>query len=121
MGVDYGEKNVGVALSEGTLAQALTQFPAREALVRLHFLCHQHGVRLIVLGLPEGRLHQKVIEFAKELVEKLNIQVKLWDETLSSYQATEALKLKQRKKAKQQVHQTAAAHILQSYLDAKHD
>jgi putative Holliday junction resolvase len=76
---------------------------------------------MVVVGLPEGRLKGQTKEFGQKLKESLSVKVVFWDETLTSLKAQELLQQSglANKKRRQNIHQTAAALLLQSYLDAK--
>jgi len=130
LGLDVGDRWIGVALSdpEGILASPLTRITREgteatiEAILRL---VRQHQVRRIVAGLPysmKGGLGQqalKVLDFLQELRQHLEIPVEAVDERLSTVAAErrmrEARIVKKRKREK--VDATAAALILQAYLD----
>ncbi len=117
LGIDYGEKRVGVAYTEGKLATPLTEYSLSEAVVRIQKLRETIPFERCVIGLPSGYLEAKVKHFGQQL--QLNgLEVVYWDETLSSHSARLLLSdTHTRKKRKQQEHKTAAAVILQAYLD----
>jgi putative Holliday junction resolvase len=132
VGVDLGEKNVGVAVSDelGVTAQGLTclrRTGDAGLLEDLRRIAKERGARLVVLGLPKnmsGELGPKARE-AMELAEKLRqgggLEVALWDERLTTVQAERAmlegdLSRKKRKKRRDII---AAQLILQSFLDAQ--
>lgn len=121
IGIDYGEKWIGVAYSTGTFAQPLTQYPRRDALVQLDLLCRKLHIECIIVGLPEGAIASKVRQFGKQLTETLKLPVILWDESLSSVQANVQLMGTGagRKKRDKKNHQYAAAIILGSYIENK--
>ena len=120
LGVDFGLKNIGLALADGPLAEPLTQFKYRtlkQALEKIAFFCTQHSVRKIVVGLPQGPLHSRVQAFGQQLSQLLDLPVVFQDETLTSQTAARLLRHKTLKKKKRLSHAAAAALILQSYLD----
>ena len=83
----------------------------------------------IVVGLPKrldgshGEMAQEAKALAAALRERFDLRVRLWDERFSTHGAERALLEGnvRRKKRKQVVDQTAAAWILQGYLDSRHD
>jgi putative Holliday junction resolvase len=130
MGLDYGEKTIGVAVSDefGWTAQGLEvirrQTPERD-LQRLKELIRQFEVQELVVGLPKnmnntiGPSGEHCIAFAEMLKETLHMPVHLWDERLTTVSAQRALLEADvsRKKRRQVVDKLAAVLILQSYLD----
>lgn len=132
LGLDYGDKRIGVALSDelGWTAQGLTVIERRdeaEALARLKELVRQHDVGEIVIGLPKnmngsiGPRGEKCIAFAEAVRESLQLPVHLQDERLTTVAAQRTLLEADlsRKKRKKVVDQMAASFILQQYLDSK--
>lgn len=119
LGIDYGEKQIGVAISSGVLASGLTVIYKNEALAKLSEICRKQKVEKIVLGLPEGKLKTRVENFAQTLMMSLHIPVVFQDETLTSYLARKTLILtgKSKKRRHQDEHQQAAVQILQAYLN----
>ena len=130
LGLDMGDRWIGVALSdpEGILASPLTRITriGTEATIEVILqLVRQHQVKRIVAGLPysmKGGLGPqaiKVLDFLQELRQHLEIPVEAVDERLSTVAAErrmrEARIVKKRKREK--VDATAAALILQAYLD----
>jgi len=130
MGLDYGEKTIGVAVSDelGWTAQGLEvirrQTPERD-LERLKELIRQFEVQELVVGLPKnmnntiGPSGENCIAFAELLKETLHMPVHLWDERLTTVSAQRTLLEADvsRKKRRQVVDKLAAVLILQGYLD----
>lgn len=133
LGLDLGEKTLGVALSEsGIIAHNLTTIRFKpldysDAVNQLKVLVDQYKITQIVLGLPKhmnndiGIKGQTSIEFKRLIEEKLNVDVILWDERLSTKSALKILSDKNKKydKQRQLKDEVAAQVILQNYLDAK--
>ncbi|MCD6420294.1 MAG: Holliday junction resolvase RuvX [Synergistetes bacterium] len=127
LGIDWGEKRVGLALSDigKVFAQPfLTLNNDENLLEKLQKVCVDKGVERIVVGLPVrtdgriGRSEEIVREFARELEEKTGLTVILWDERFSSVVAsyyTSSLKEIDSRKIKDKVE---ASVILQSYLES---
>jgi putative Holliday junction resolvase len=132
MGLDYGERRIGVALSDplGLTAQPLRTLE-RVALAAdlevLGALARQHEVRRFVIGLPlqldgtHGDRARKTEEFAKRLGRAAGLPVEAWDERFTSVQAERALLEADlsRRKRRAVIDTTAAVLILQSWLDAQ--
>ncbi|MBO2943375.1 Holliday junction resolvase RuvX [Paenibacillus sp. F411] len=132
MGLDYGDRRIGVALSDvfGWTAQGLEVIERRgedTGLDRITALVKEHEVSEIVVGLPKnmngsiGPRGEICMEFAVLLRESLCLPVHLWDERLSTVSAERTLLEADvsRKKRKQVIDKMAASLILQNYLDSK--
>ncbi len=132
LALDHGAKRIGVALSDELqlIAQPLEFIPAEPFaafLDRLNVLIREKEVGLILVGLPRnmdgtfGPAAEKVQEFVATLQHAVAVPIQTWDERLTSVQANRLLvqgKLR-RDKRKEKVDQTAAAILLQSYLDSR--
>ncbi|SEM28770.1 putative holliday junction resolvase [Syntrophus gentianae] len=131
LGLDYGEKRIGVALCDelGWTAQALTTVIRkswRRDVGSIAALVEAYGVEKIVIGYPlrldgtEGIQCEKVLRFARRLEAALGIPIVSWDETLTTKEAEEILARSgvHPKKRRAVVDRLAASLILQSYLDA---
>ena len=132
MGLDVGEKRLGVALGDelGLTAQpykTLERKNIQKDLERIQGLVEEYGVAAVVVGLPKnmdgtlGPQANRVSAFAGRIEKDLGIPVILWDERLSTV-AVERLLLEadmSRAKRKKQVDKLAAAFILQGYLDSE--
>ena len=141
LALDVGEKRVGVAVSDalGILASPLKtlQRTTTAALLEdIAELVRDHGAEAVVVGLPKtlrnthSRQTQKVTSFADNLVKALDVPVVLWDERLSTAEATRILRgpddgrrrgasTKRRKRVKDNVDQVAATLVLESYMAAE--
>jgi putative Holliday junction resolvase len=132
MGLDYGDRRIGVALSDafGWTAQALEMIERKSdgsEFGRIEELVREHDVSEIVVGLPKnmngtiGERGEICMAFAEELRQKLSIPVHLWDERLTTVAATRTLLSADvsRRKRKQVVDKMAAALLLQNYLDSR--
>lgn len=130
LGIDYGEKRVGVAISDptGTIASPLDTilFRRRDKLMqRLAEMISTKDVDGIVVGLPIGMKGQAtaqtviVQEFVEELRGLFPVPVSTLDERLSSVEASRALREQghQPSRKRAMVDSTAAAIILQNYLN----
>ena len=122
IGIDYGGKRIGVAVSEsGTLASphSIIANDAR-LLARLDALGRELEAEMFIVGIPRRAKsaagEAKFKRFAEELRQKTCKPVVLWDETLSSVEAEQRLRELGRKTI-DDIDMYAAAVILQSYLD----
>ncbi|HEV7501087.1 MAG TPA: Holliday junction resolvase RuvX [Vicinamibacteria bacterium] len=130
MGLDVGDRRIGVALSDetATLASALTTLTrgggSKDA-AAVAELARRHGAASIVVGLPlnmngtRGPQAAKVLAFVKGLERRLDVPVVLRDERLTTVEADERLRAAGLgwKERKRMVDQVAAVVILQEYLD----
>ena len=127
LGLDLGTKTLGLAISNGMIATSLKTIhfnDLKEAIDKLEKVIIEEKIDLLVLGLPKnmnntiGPRAEATIEF-KEMLEKLNYQVVLQDERLSTVAAHNYMISADmsRKKRKEKVDSLAATIILQTYLD----
>lgn len=131
LGLDLGERRVGVALTDeaGIMALPLTTFEIRgrkHLLSLLQETVKRYGVSEIIIGLPKtlkgeiGEAAKKVTEEAAWIETELGLPVKLWDERLTSQEVERYLQeaeihYSRRKELRDQM---AAQKILQCYLDS---
>jgi len=132
LALDFGSSRIGLALSDelritaqpyGTLERSVLE----EEIRRIEEIVSREGVVEIVVGLPKrqdgslGEMAQAAKSFADAIRQALAITVRMWDERYSSH-AAERILLEgnlRRAKRKKVVDQTAAAWILQGYLDSR--
>lgn len=132
MGIDYGEKRIGIALSDPllTFAYAFTTLQNDSSfLINLSKIIIEKKIIKVILGLPSERfksskeLSQKVLKLKSEIETKNKIEVILWDEEYSSVIAKEkvleSVTKKSKRKQKDLLDRHSAAVILQEYLDTK--
>ena len=133
LGLDYGSKTVGVAVSDplGFTAQGVeiirrkSENKMRQTLARIEELIAQYQVEEIVLGLPKnmnntlGERAEACKDFADKLERRTGIPVVMWDERLSTVSAEHVLIESgvRRENRKAVIDKIAACVILQSYLD----
>ena len=133
MGLDFGSKTVGVAVSDELLltAQGLEiirrkeENKQRQTLARIEELIVEYGVTEIVLGYPKnmndtlGDRVQKTEEFKEKLERRTGLPVVLWDERLTTVAADKLMMEAgiRRENRKEHVDRIAASFILQGYLD----
>ena len=131
LAIDHGTKRMGIAISDEmrTIAQPLEYIPAEpldKFFDRLAQIIADKQISLIVIGIPRnmdgtyGPAAVKVQEFVTALKEAVAVPIKSWDERLTSVQANRYLIEAdvRRSKRKEKVDKTAAAILLQSYLDS---
>ena len=136
LGLDVGERRVGIAISDptGTVArplQALLRGSREEDFAAIAALVAEHDVELIVVGQPlsldgtEGPQARRVARYAEALAARLPVRLVSWDERFTTVEAEEILrqsrKRRERRRARTagEVDAVAAAVILQSYLDSR--
>lgn len=133
MGLDFGSKTVGVAISDPLLitAQGIEiirrkdENKLRRTLARIEELIEVYQIQEIVLGLPknmndtEGERVALTREFAEKLERRTGLPVHLWDERLSTVAADKTMMAAgvRRENRKEYVDKIAATIILQGYLD----
>ncbi|MCR5702226.1 MAG: Holliday junction resolvase RuvX [Lachnospiraceae bacterium] len=136
MGLDYGSKTVGVAISDelGVTAQPImtierkSENKLRKTLAKIEELIDEYKVSFVVLGYPknmnntEGARVLATNEFKEHLERRTGLEVVLQDERMTTIEATNILKESgvRREDRKDYVDKMAAAIILQTYLDS-HD
>ncbi|RED84368.1 putative Holliday junction resolvase [Cohnella phaseoli] len=131
MGLDYGERRIGVAMGDlfGWTAQGLEVIDKKvvaDPEARIAELIAEYEVGTIVVGLPKnmngtiGPSGENCIAFAEQLRQKLDLPVQLWDERLTTVSAERTLLEADvsRSKRKQVIDKMAAAILLQNYLDS---
>ncbi|MBS6559506.1 MAG: Holliday junction resolvase RuvX [Clostridiales bacterium] len=134
MGLDYGTKTVGVALSDALLITAQpvetierkSANKLRQTFARIEQLVDENEVSLIVLGYPKnmnntaGERAEATEKFREDLIRRTGLSVVLWDERLTTVEAERILMESsvRRENRKEVIDKMAAAIILQSYLDA---
>jgi len=130
LGVDVGERRLGVALSDpaGVVAHPLVTLRRqswRRDLKILRELVERHKVERVVVGLPlrmdgtVGTSAKSALQFAERLRRALEVSVELWDERFTTLQAERALRESGTPPSRRRdlLNRVAAALILQSYLD----
>lgn len=135
MGLDFGSKTVGVAISDSLLLTAQgveiirrkDENKLRQTLARIEELIEQNEVEEIVLGLPknmnatEGARVELTNEFKEKLERRTGLPVIMWDERLTTVEANRTMMDAgiRRENRKEYVDMIAATLILQGYLDRR--
>ena len=135
MGLDFGSKTVGVAVSDplGITAQGIeivrrtSENKLRKTLARIEELVAEYEVIEIVLGFPKnmnntiGERAEKSLAFKEMLERRTGLPVVMWDERLTTVAANRTLIEGgvRRENRKDYVDMLAAVYILQGYLDSR--
>ena len=137
MGLDYGSRTVGVAISDDLLLTAQgkeiirrkEENKLRKTMARIEELIQEYGVEKIVLGLPlnmdesVSERSKLCLDFKDKLERRTGIPVEMMDERLTTVEADEIMneaRIKG-KERKEYVDMIAAQIILQDYLDNRVD
>lgn len=134
LGLDYGSRTVGVAVSDplGLTAQSVETIwrkqenKLRQTLARIEEFVSEYQVETIVLGYPKnmnntiGERALKSLEFREMLERRTGLPVVMWDERLTTIEANRTLMESgvRRENRKEHLDQLAAIFILQGYLDS---
>ena len=133
MGLDYGNVHVGVALSDEL---GMTAYPLevikrkdsnklRKTFARIEEIAREYKVDKIIIGLPlnmddsESEISKTVIDFSENIKRRTGLPVELWDERLSTLEATDILKeagIKVQDR-KTYIDKIAASFILRRYME----
>ena len=133
MGLDYGHVHVGVALSDEL---GMTAYPLevikrkdsnklRKTFARIEEIAREYKVDKIIIGLPlnmddsESEISKTVIDFSENIKRRTGLPVELWDERLSTLEATDILKeagIKVQDR-KTYIDKIAASFILRRYME----
>lgn len=133
MGLDYGNVHVGVALSDEL---GMTAYPLevikrkdsnklRKTFARIEEITREYKVDKIIIGLPlnmddsESEISKTVIDFSENIKRRTGLPVELWDERLSTLEATDILKeagIKVQDR-KTYIDKIAASFILRRYME----
>jgi len=130
LGLDMGKKTIGVAVSDplGFTAQGLTTIrrtKKEQDIQEIKKFCDEYDVKVIVIGLPKnmngtiGPSGEITMSFGKLIEEELGIEIKFWDERLTTVAAQKAMIEADlsRSKRKKIVDKVASTYILQGYMD----
>lgn len=122
LGIDYGRKKIGLAISEGILATPLAVVKEKQPLAAIKKICLDQQITEIVIGLPESGIVEEIKLFGQKLETMTGLTVAFQDETLTSRSAVAKMIAagKKRKFRRQKEDAVAAALILESYLEEKH-
>jgi putative Holliday junction resolvase len=132
LGLDVGDKKIGISLSDSTksIAQALMVYRRsnlEKDLMELQKVINEHGIGEIVVGLPKdlngaiGKKATEIMAFAEKIRNYTSVNTVLWDERFSTNEANRIFEMAQvsHKKRKPFIDMMASQIILQGYLDAQ--
>lgn len=122
LAIDFGLSYMGLATNFEKIVEPLAVLKIKnlqQAIDRLTSICINQKVEQIVMGLPEGKIKNTVLGFAKKLEKKTKLEVVFHSEDFTSKQALQKMieAGKPKQKRKKDSHSVAACLILQDYLD----
>ena len=119
LGIDFGEKKIGLALATGPLAEPIGVIKAirdrQQSISRIKRICQEQEIGKIILGISEGKMAEKTKKFSQELGEIIGLPIEFQDETLTTNEAV--AKMREIGKRVKDEDAISAALILQAYLD----
>lgn len=123
LGIDYGERKIGLATAFSILAEpymVIRYKDSSKAIGKISKLIGDQKIEIIVVGISEGFEAKKTKKFVSLLQKKIDIPIIFQDETLSTLNATErSINANiQRKKRKRMEDAYSATTILQNYIDS---
>lgn len=122
LGIDWGLKKIGLAVSEGKLASPHTTVKIsslKDGVNKICAMVENRQIEVVVVGKPEGRIG-KVAERVAKMLHKMGTKVILADETLSTKEAFWVMiKSGAGRKRRREEDAVSAAVILQRYLDER--
>ncbi len=120
LGIDFGLKRIGLATSEGDLAapfKIINVKGFKDAVAKIIQIAENENFDKLIIGLSEGKMGETISGFVNQL-KKQGLDVQTSDETLSTYQAKlQMIESNIPKNKRRENDDTAAAIILQNYLD----
>lgn len=122
LGIDYGRKKIGLAMSEGKLSepyQVIRYADYEKMIFHIKRIVEKQKVENVVIGMSENEMGEEIQKFCSALSLQLSVPVEVSDETLSSHDAIEMSVASGmgRKKRKEMEDAFAASIMLQNYLD----
>jgi len=129
LGIDYGTKRVGFAISDPLylIATPLATVDRKKVVEKIGEILKDFSLLKIIVGYPlrtdgrKGKRAEAVEKFVSVIKERFQIEVELWDERYSTVEAERIMRDSGEKPSREKgkVDKIAAAVILQSYLDSK--
>ena len=132
LGIDYGQKYIGYAIGNDITYSSSTQGTIictnqKKLFQEIQNLVNEWEIKLIILGLPinmddtESKMSKEVRSFQKKIEKSLNVECKLHDERLSSFEAKQQMDIikKNKKQPNPGIDALAAQVILESWLRGK--
>lgn len=130
LGLDFGQKRIGVAVSDSEEKMAFSRETIvyqslKEALAKIREISEEEGIKKIIVGLPLGLKGEKTKqtrltqEFIVRLKSELSLTIESYDERLTTKMAQRLLQKSPRRKQKGEEDRICAQILLQNYLDQK--
>lgn len=119
LGIDFGLRRIGLAKSEGILAEPLVVVENDEHIFeQIRDIVQNEGIEQLVVGISEGEMADMTREFAQELETFIGLPMDFADETLTSKEVEQKLKERGVKySTKKPIDHFAAALILEEWLE----
>jgi putative holliday junction resolvase len=122
LGIDYGTKRIGLAISRASLVEPLEVVewagrPLEVVLAEIIKVCERESIKQLVVGVSEGNMAEQSRNFGKVLSEKTGLPVAFADETLTSQVVEQKVRSLKKKKRGGVIDHYAAALILEDWLD----
>jgi putative transcription antitermination factor YqgF len=118
LGIDWGEKRIGLAISYYKLAEPLKVVANDEKkFLKIQKVCQEENITSFVIGISENKSKEKTLKFIEELKKIINLPIETIDETLTTKETKEKLLSNKKKKRGGQIDHYEACLILQRYLD----
>lgn len=122
LAIDFGTKRIGLAVSRGTLAEPLTVLLNDDSIFdKIDNIINQERVVLVVIGLSENEMAEKIKKFAEKLETHIAVPIEFFDETLSSKTVREKIQSSHIKRSKRSkpIDHYAAAVILEEWMESR--
>lgn len=124
LGIDYGRKKVGIAISEGSLADPFVVIRYKDVgslIKEIGKIVEREKIEKLVIGISEGEMGEESKAFSNQLAESLSVSIETFDETLTSQDAQRLSREAgvARKKRHEMEDAYAASLMLQNFLDEK--
>lgn len=117
LGIDYGEKKIGLALASGPLSEPIGVVKISNFKTQIPKICQEYKIEKIVVGISEGRIAARTKKFVQQLKTVINLPIEFQDETLTTQEAVKKMRQAGKKIKGKEEDAFAAALILQGYLD----
>lgn len=124
LSIDFGLSFMGLATNFETVVEPLPALKIKnlnQAVEKISSICQKEKIETIVMGLPEGKIKNTVLGFAKKLEKQTGLKISFQAEDFTSKQALEKMieAGKPMKKRKTDSHSVAACLILQNFIEEK--
>jgi putative holliday junction resolvase len=117
LGIDFGKSKIGLAISDGVLAEPLKIIEFSNCELQIGKICQEEKIEKIIVGVSEGKSAERAKDFGFQIGKVTKLPVEYFDETLTTHDAL--VKMKEAKSKRQDEDAISAAIILQNYLDSQ--